>query len=281
MVSYFLKVNKVKKIILFSPNGYVGGFIKERLQKEQDVQLYEITRDNDLQQYVGSYDVMVYSASVSCATAEKYVQDNVVTAIAIMNFCKKHNVQRVIYLSSDSIYGELNVEIVTSKAIMINPGLYGTTKYLAERIIMESGIPYYILRMPGIVGRIYRKGIFIQTLIDRIRENQNIELYNINRKFNNILDVDDLVKFIWILSNNRDIERNAIFLLGNMEAIELGEVVSYIKSLYHSSSAIKNIETNEKKCFMLDVSEAVKYGYTSKKIRTILNELYQIREGGI
>lgn len=269
----------MKKVILFSPTGYVGGFIKEELQKKCEVQLYEITRDSDLGQYIGNYDVMIYSAAVSRATAEKYVTDNVVAAITIVNFCKEHNIQRIIYLSSDSVYGKINTDMVDERAVMYEPDIYGTTKYLAEKIIRESGIPYYILRMPGVVGKIYRKGLFIQTLIDRIKNNEDVELYNINRKFNNILHIDDLINFIIVLCNDSNKDASEIFVLGNREKIELKKLVDYLKELYHSTSQIRSIDTNQSRCFTLDVSKAVKYGYTSKSIKTILGDCCQIQEG--
>lgn len=267
----------MKRIVLFSPTGYIGGFIKERLQEEKDVQLYEITRNDDLERYEGRYDLMIYSASVSRATAEKYVQDNVMAAITIMNFCKKHSVQRVIYLSSDSIYGEINTDVVNEKAIMVNPDIYGTTKYLAEKIIMGSGIPYYILRMPGVVGRIYRKGVFIQALMDKIRNSDDLELYNINRKFNNILHVDDLIDFIVVLCSGVNKSESEIFCLGNTEKIELEKLINYLKEKDHSTSRVSSIDTDQKRYFTLDVSKAAGYGYTSKPIKAILDECYQIQ----
>ena len=134
----------MNKVVLFSPNGYVGGYIKEKIQSEKNIQLYEITRGSKWEECKENYDTMIYSAAVRYATAEKYIQDNVVSAISVVNFCREHYIKRIIYLSSDEIYGELNTNVVNEKAIMINPGLYGTTKYLAEKIIMESGMPYYI-----------------------------------------------------------------------------------------------------------------------------------------
>lgn len=264
------------KVILFSPNGYVGGYIKERIQNEINMQLYEITRDSNWEEYQGNYDIMIYSAAVRYAAAEKYVQDNVVSAISVVNFCREHNIKRIIYLSSDEIYGELNTNVVNEKAVMINPGLYGTTKYLAEKIMMESGIPYYILRMPGIVGRIWGK-TFIYRLMDSIRNNDSIELYNWNGKFNNVVDIDDLTQFIMVLIHCvRD--ESEIFLLGNTELIALKELVFYIKELYHSASQISNVDTKSKRYFTLDVTTAVEYGYLSKSIKTIINELHQIQE---
>lgn len=269
---------ELKKVILFSPTGYIGFFLKERLQKKQDIHLYELERNSDLEQYKDNYNVMIYSAAVSNATVDKYVQDNVVTAISIVNFCKEHNVERIIYLSSDSIYGELNTDVVTERAVMVNPDMYGVTKYLAERIIIESGIPYYILRMPGVVGRVWKNN-FISNLMSRIKNNENIELYNMDRKFNNILNIDDLTEFIVTLCDcgNKD-KISEIFLLGNMEAVELKQLVFYIKELHHSTSLISNVDTDKKRYFTLDITRAVEYGYSSKNIKKIIDELYQIQK---
>ena len=266
----------MNKVVLFSPNGYVGGYIKEKIQSEKNIQLYEITRGSKWEECKENYDTMIYSAAVRYATAEKYIQDNVVSAISVVNFCRENNIKRIIYLSSDEIYGELNTNVVNEKAIMINPGLYGTTKYLAEKIIMDSGIPYYILRMPGIVGRTWGK-TFLYRLMDSIKNNESIELYNWNGQFNNVVDIDDLTRFIVLLINCVR-EESEIFLLGNTEQIELKELVSYIKEMYHSVSQISNVDTKSKRYFTLDVRKAVEYGYLSKNIKTIINELHHIQE---
>lgn len=268
----------MKKVVLFSPNGYVGSFIKERLEKEKTIALYEFTRDSNPGQYTSDYDILVYSASITSArreTADKYVQDNVVAAVSMVNFSREHNIKRIIYLSSDEIYGEMNTDVVTEKTAMLNPNLYAATKYLAEKIIMESSMPYYILRIPGIVGRIWREN-FIYTLMERIRKNEKLELYNLERRFNNIVDIDDLTEFITTLCDMDYSSSSELMLLGNTESIKLGELVSYMKELYCSSSVICNTETEERRYFTLDVSKAVQYGYRSKEIKTIISELHQI-----
>lgn len=267
----------MKKVVLFSPNGYVGSFIKERVEKEKTIELYEFTRDSNPVQYTSDYDILVYSASITSArheTVDKYVQDNVVAAVTMVNFSREHNIKRIIYLSSDEIYGELNTDIVTERTAMLNPNLYAATKYLAEKIIMESGIPYYILRIPGIVGRIWGKS-FIYTLMERIRRNERLELYNLERRFNNIVHIDDLTEFITVLCD-MDYSSSELMLLGNTKSIKLGDLVSYMKELYCSSSVICNAKTEKRRCFMLDVSKAVKHGYRSKEIKIIIMELHQI-----
>ncbi len=268
----------MRKVVLFSPNGYVGSFIKERLEKEKTIELYEFTRDSNPRQYTSDYDILVYSASITSArheTANKYVQDNVVAAVSMINFSREHNIKRIIYLSSDEIYGELSTDVVTEKTVMLNPNLYAATKYLAEKIIMESSIPYYILRIPGIVGRIWGKN-FIYTLMERIKNNERLELYNLERRFNNIVDIDDLTEFITTLCDTGHSSGSELMLLGNTESIKLGDLVSYMKGLYCSSSVICNTETEERRYFTLDVSKAVQHGYRSKEIKTIITELHQI-----
>ncbi len=273
---------KMKNVILFSPNGYVGSFIKKRIETDSDIRLFEMTRESDWCQYKDVYDVMIYSAAVTSgrhATAEKYVQDNVVTAVSVINFCKENKIKRVIYLSSDEIYGELNTDMVSEKAVMVNPNLYAATKYLAEKIIIESRIPYYILRLPGVVGGTWGNN-FIYNLMRRIKNSENIELYNINRKFNNILHIDDLTEFMHTLCKLDNSNRSEIFLLGNTENVELQEIVVYIMHLYHSKSQLYSIETDSKRYFTLDTAKAEEYGYTSKKILTIIDELYHMQESG-
>lgn len=272
----------MKKVLLFSPNGYVGRFMKERLTKEKDIRFYEMTRNSNFESEQMDYDILIYSASVTSArneTAGKYIQDNVVAAVSVIDFCKKYHVKKIIYLSSDEIYGALNTDRVSSdQTVMVDPNIYAVTKYLAERIIIESGIPHFILRMPGIVGRQWGKN-FIYSLIDKIKNSSPVDLYNLDKGFNNILDIDDLTEFVITLCQNWTDSNSEILLLGNTENVKLNEIVSHIKELYHSSSVVRNVDAECKRYFTLDVTKAVKYGYHSKKIMSIIDDLYQIRKG--
>ncbi len=267
----------MKRVILFSPTGYIGGFIKARIVQMRSIQLYEVTRNSDLEQYKEDFDILIYSAAVSSATTEKLLQDNVDSAIAMMKFSREHHIRRIIYLSSDSVYGELNTDIATEKTIMVNPNVYGITKYLAEKVIMESGIPYYILRMPGVVGRVWRD-VFICNTISKIKDGECLDLYNIDKPFNNILDVDDLITFILLLCERKDIEDKQVFLLGSTETVKLRDILAYIKEFYHSESLICNEITDQKRYFTLDVTKAVQYGYASKGIKNIIDELCRLKE---
>lgn len=266
----------MKRIVLFSPTGYVGSLLKDYILKEKDIQLLEVTRNSKLEEYYGDYDILIYSASISLADTEKYISDNVLTAIVMMKFCKVHHIKRIIYLSSDSIYGDLNVDEVSENVIMVNPGMYGITKYMAERIIFECGIPYYILRLPGIVGRVWRN-TYLYRLIDKFYKNECVQVYNSDKKFNNVLDIDDLINFILQLCSRSDSD-NEIFLLGNTEKIELIKIVNYIKEITQSTSEIVLTNVGSKRYFTLNVNKAIECGYVSKPIWDIIDDLYMIKQ---
>lgn len=271
----------MRKVILFSPDGYVGGFIWEKLNVENGIELLKITRESRIDFIEGDYDILIYSASVTSArkaAAGQYIRDNALCAVTITEFCRKHSVKRIIYLSSDEIYGQLCVEQVTEDVVMCSPNIYATTKYLAEKVIMESGIGYYILRLPGIVGK--RWGCsFLYRLIDAIRKGKSISVYYADKEFNNVVDIDDLIDFIITLMYRDDYSDSEVFLLGNTYKTSLRELVDYIKGIYASDSEIVSVKEDGERYFTLDVAKAVKYGYQSKDIRKIIDGLCQYRQG--
>ncbi len=267
----------MKRIALFSPTGYIGSLLREYLLKDKDIELFNITRKSCLDEVYGEYDLMIYSAATANGETLKLIQDNVMAVVSNIDFCKKHNVKRIIYLSTDSIYGELNTdEVSENNVVMVNPNFYGTTKYLAEKIIIESGIPYYILRMPGVVGRVWRSTYFYR-LIDKIDNRETVTLYNAQREFNNVLDIDDLMRFVMLLCDCGG-NKSEIFLMGNTKKEKLEKVVQYIKKLCRSDSEIKVVNGKDKRYFTLNVDKAVAYGYSSKSIWSIIDELYAIKK---
>lgn len=270
----------MRKVALFSPNGYVGSNIAKKLKENKHLKIQDIVRGFDWNSDVEGLDVFIYSAAITrerCESPEKYIQDNALMAVKVASFCRRNHVKRMIYLSSDEIYGKLNTEQVSDKAIMVEPNIYAVTKYLAEKVIIDSGIPYFILRLPGIVGKKWGKG-FIYRLMDKISLNEEVVLYNADQKFNNIVEIEDLIEFIELLVCYDDLHCSEIFLLGNLEKVQLLRVAEYIKQLYHSNSNIVNRKNCDDRYFTLDVDRAVAYGYQSKKMMEIIEELYQYKK---
>lgn len=267
------------KVILFSPNGYVGSFLQTKLTECEGISLSGITRESDLDAFEGEYDILLYTASVTSArkaAAEQYIRDNALCAANMMAFCKKHQIRRIIYLSTDEIYGMLRAREVTEHSVMVSPNIYAATKYLAEQVIRESGIPYYILRLPGIVGRNWGDN-FIYRTMEKVRNQEDIYIYNGQKEFNNLVDIDDLAQFILLLCNKIECSISETFVIGNCEKIKLLELVEYMKEMYGSSSKVHDGEDSSGRYFTLNVGKAVSYGYRSKRIKSIIYELKELQ----
>lgn len=267
------------KVILFSPCGYVGGYLRAKLTECRGISLFGITRESDLDTFEGEYDILLYTASITSArkaTAEQYIRDNALCAIDMIRFCKKHRVRRIIYLSTDEIYGMLRACEVTEHSAMVSPNIYATTKYLAEQVIRESGISYYILRLPGIVGRDWGDN-FIYRTMEKVRNQEDVYIYNGQEEFNNLVDIDDLAQFILVLCNKMECPVSETFVVGNCEKIKLLDLVEFMKEMYGSSSEIHNEEDSSGRYFTLNVGKAVSYGYRSKRIKNIICELKELQ----
>ena len=267
------------KVALFSPCGYVGKYVFQKLKSDSENIVTGISRETDLDAIKEKFDVLVYTASVTSARQEntlKYITDNSVSAVHMVEFAKKCNIKRIIYLSTDEIYGQINADEVNEQSEMVSPNIYATTKYLAERIIIESGIPYFILRSPGIVGN-ERGHNFINEIMEKIKWEEDIHVYNAEKEFNNIVEIEDLAQFFLKLIKHGSIPRSEVFVLGNCEKIELLKIIDFIKKMYNSSSKVYNDENSKKRYFTLNIEKAVSYGYSSKKIWDILCDLKRVQ----
>lgn len=270
------------KIAFFSPRGYMGEYLFHQMEYHPQIIMTGITRETNIDVVEGTFDILLYTASITSARKEtslKYITDNCLSAVQMVDFCKKHEIKRIIYISTDEIYGQLNAEKVTENTIMVSPNIYATTKYLAEQIIIESGIPYYILRLPGIVGEKWGNN-FIYSVMEKIQRDENVKIYNGEKNFNNLVEINDLKEFIIKLACKNNCLLSEIFVLGNCESMKLLEMIKFLKEIYHSSSKIYNEESSLKRYFTLDVEKAVGYGYTSKKIKDILYGLKEIKRYG-
>lgn len=101
-------------------------------------------------------DIVIHGADESnVEDTSAIISSNILGTQIIIDNCHKYNVKKIIYVSSDKVYGQLDSE--TDKPfvewISTNPrSLYGASKVSAELLVKTSGLIYNIVRLSNMYG---------------------------------------------------------------------------------------------------------------------------------
>lgn len=260
------------KVLLFSPTGNVGSRMFEKLHNVGHEVFIKTRTECTLD---GNADACIYTAGVTAGrseTAAKYIVDNCTAAVEVIKLCREKCIEKIVYLSSDEIYGSLVTDKLEIESEKRNLNIYAMSKLLSEAVVKESGMHYRILRLPGIVGGDIWGDTYLERIIRKAEQGENIEAYNVNKDFNNVVHVDDLCDFI--VEHIADDFGNEIIHVGQEEKKRLGDVINYVIAHTKSSSMIVE-KKGGKRYFTLPCAEAVRCGYKSRGVFKIIDEIVE------
>ena len=166
------------------------------VSRDVDFLPLDLARKDDFLVLPKSVDSIVHIAGVSsppAVAADDVLGCNVLGAQNLINYASTVKVSRVIVASTLSIYGDIEEAVVTERTVVRNPDLYGASKLLAERLFAAEShcLPCVALRLPGVLGKGAHRA-WIPTLLEQIRRNEDVTVYNPQSMFNNAAHVDDL-----------------------------------------------------------------------------------------
>ena len=144
-------------------------------------------------------DAVVHVAGVSMATGvsvDDMLACNVTGTRNVLRYALSAGASRLIYMSSLSVHGKIDVTVVDENTSVVDPDIYGMSKYLGERLIATAAdrLPSVAVRLPGVLGRGAHRA-WLPTLLQCIREGREITIFNPDASFNNAAHVDDLAAF--------------------------------------------------------------------------------------
>ena len=187
----------------------------------------------------------------------------------IFHLVKKHNgLRKLIFISTASIYGSKNAGKVNEKVRYLNLNKYALSKYYSEKMFLKfKHVKVYNLRIPAVLCTGKEKN-FISNIIDRIKKNSRICIYNSENLFNNIILVTDLNKFILKLIINNF--RTGTILLGSSEPVIFKIIIKNLIDYFNSRSIIS--WQCKKQGFYLNISKAQKiYKFKPTKTMNTIN----------
>ena len=241
-------------ILLTGSTGNVGSALLQRLLKHGDevtvfsrvpidsdqysVIVGDLTKENSLISDISGITMIIHCAgNVSFKHAG---ESNTLMMKSIIGCAQSLDVP-VIYVSTAFLY--------RGRDIFIPRNSYEQDKYNAERMLIESGIQYKIIRPSVIVGRresgeiknfsgMYR---IIQVLEKILKDNQGVVRFPMLSGTSNIVSVDDVVEAICIIKERKLFDTEIEYVVNNSPP-SAHDVLQKILVYLDAKEAIKSLD---------------------------------------
>ena len=177
------------------------------------------------------------------------VETNLKVLCEVLDHCREGDIT-FNFISSWFVYG--NVPLPAKETATCDPkGFYSITKRAAEQLLISYcetfGLNYRILRLSNILGpqdkKVSKKKNALQYMINQLKNNEDISLYDGGNTYRDYLYVDDCVDAINLILEKGDL--NTIYNVGSGYPTYIGKVIEYAKEQLNSTSNIGNIPPAE------------------------------------
>ena len=156
---------------------------------------------------------------------------NVFGTYNVIKTCAEIN-SKLIFISSREVYGETINESTKEDDPLLPNNIYGITKMLAERLIINTSqkynVNYIILRLTNLFGPgVYERGV--NRIIKMAVKDKKIQIYGGEQAIN-IVYVDDVVELINLILCEK-CSWNEIFNVGSNNTLKIKKFVEEVKKL--------------------------------------------------
>jgi len=257
-----------------------SGFVGSTFVKNYGDECHVIPRDENTPK---TGDILYFISTVDNYNVftDPYldINTNLTKLVQILEECRKINETTPVtfnFISSWFVYGKTN-DLPAKETSQCNPtGFYSITKHAAEKLLVSYcetfGMSYRILRLTNIIGvgdkKASKKKNAIQYMIECLKKNDPIKLYDEGSNVRDFMDVDDCCRAIKCCLSNAP--KNEIINISNSEPTSIGDIIQYANTKINSKSEIQSISAPDFhkvvqiKNMWLDNSKLVSYGYISK-----------------
>jgi nucleoside-diphosphate-sugar epimerase len=216
-------------------------------------------------------EVCIHCAGVSpgqSSLIQDFIKNNSLATLNLVKALRGTSCKKIIYLSSVSIHGDLNQDYIDEKSGFFNPGHYGLSKIFSENIFFSHPeISTSIIRLPGVLGP-SAKTPWIVKIIKAMKNNEQINLYGIDGRFNNAVHVQDLYRFILQLVSLGANGGN-VYTIGARSELTIKEIFGVIKRETGSKSSIRELNIRKNR-FLINSSKSIEVGYMPMDLEEML-----------
>ena len=191
----------------------------------------------------------------------------------ILKYAFEKNVQKLFFMSSISVYGKISCAYINENSRTNNPDLYGQSKLFCEKLLSNNKqILSFTLRLPGVIGNGFHS-IFLKIINNKIKNNEEVLTYNLNSKFNNIVHVKEISKFISkLISCSNFKKNNYIFNIASSYPLKIKKVIEILFKMQKKKIKI-NLTKPKKKSFLINFDYAKKFGFRAISVKKNLKKI--------
>lgn len=181
---------------------------------------------------------------------------------------------KIINLSSISVFDGTKDIKITNNTKTISKSNYGRSKILIEKMISRYQEKYLLkalsIRLPIVLGAEVNKLTFLGKLINDLKQNKKIILYNKNRLFNHVILIDQLSKFV--LNKHSNLKKGHEFInLGSLRPIKISSVAKlFLQKFKYKKEVLW--KKNNKKNFIIDTSKLKKNKFAGLNTNLIIKK---------
>ena len=278
----------MRSVLITGANGFLGQHLCLYLAKEgylviatgkgpcrlpnQEAFIYEVmdlTDKSAVNAILDLYnpDVLIHAAALSkpdiCEQNKPECMLQNVDATRYLLEASKPFRPHFIYISTDFIFGDNGPHTETAVPGPLN--FYGESKWMAEKLVRESGLPYTIMRPVFIYGPVWDglKPGFLQWVLNNLRQNKSIKV--VNDQLRTPTYVTDICKGLEAIIR---LDAGGDFHLAGKEILTPYEMAVQIASLAGLDTSL--IEKVTAASFAEPVQRAKKGGLNSDKATAML-----------
>jgi len=217
-------------------------------------------------------DAIVHTAALSPApgiTDADMVHANQAGTERLAAYAHDAGAHAFIYLSSLSIYGKISVPVVDETTPIVDPDVYGVTKYKGELALRRTpgSMRSLSIRLPGVLGR-HSVRNWLTTVVARAKADQDISIYGADQPFNNAAHIDDICRFVDALLQRGWNGHDAV-TIGAAGETTVGRAVDIVVRTLASRSRV--LAQPPRTNFLISSQHArTQYGYAPMDIEAML-----------
>ncbi len=241
----------------------------------EKTQLIDLLKKTELEKLEGGFELTIHLAAnarvYNLVEEPQLALENALTTLNVMEYVRKHNINRYIFASSREVYGNIDYQrAINEDDVKLNEceSQYAASKLWGEALTWAYnklyGINAAIVRFSNVYGMYDHSDRVIPLWIRQAHNNEDLIVYG-REKTLDFTYIDDSVKGVLKIIEKLQQTNGQTFNIASGKGEKLLDVAEKITRLMESSSRIiiKENRTGEIMKFTADITKAQnKLGYT-------------------